>query len=77
MASCCRGPTRVENHGAPFWGVAHLVSSIRVVWGQHDSAGSWLFCLRDRVVMLAFRLAGGPSWDDVNWEDWNGGMAGA
>jgi hypothetical protein len=28
----CRGPTRVENHGARFWGVAHLVSSIRVVW---------------------------------------------
>jgi hypothetical protein len=26
--------------------------------------------------VLAFRLAGGPSWDDVDWEDWNGGMAG-
>lgn len=71
----CRGPTRVGNHGARFWGVAHLVSSIRVVWDSMIQL-LWLFCPRDRVVVLAFRLAGGSSWDDVDWEVWTGGMAG-
>ena len=71
----CRGPTRVENHGTRFWGVAHLVSSIRVVW---------VSMIRRLLAILPARprgragllSCGGPSWDDADWEDWTGGMAG-